>query len=262
MVQDDNVRGAVPVRLFQHQDDSATIGSSSSVTPCPWKKNSPGYFYLCLHVRLEFHRKDDELRLYLDARGERDLRNPKDSSIEWRVEANTNDGSQSHGFVPNDANNLISGEFISEVAMPGHFKGYLSFYAGHFKKTGKYYFNFADCRRNTDLSRMIAVLESEGVPTSTAILVLKDYPEIFLFEVPEEGGLIKAFANGDGNMQYALPVSPFKDESEEEEKRRFGPFLGNDVLKRHEAEGGRYKWWVGANDNVDPEPQRILMGLM
>lgn len=95
MVRDDNVLRAVPT-LTLGPEDGGTL-------PCPWRKNTPAYFFLCLLVELKFHREDNELRLYLDARGERDLRHPEDSSIECITDASS---------APLAEPTLISGDFV------------------------------------------------------------------------------------------------------------------------------------------------------
>ena len=245
MVHDDNVRGAVP---------TLTLGSGEGgALPCPWRGNSPNYFFLCLLVRLQFHREANELRLYLDARGERDLRNPKDSSIECMTDA-TAGALNSPLAEPT----LISGEFVPEISMPGHHKGYLSFDAGQFSKAGKYYFTFADFRRNDFFLKLKATFEARGAPRN-AMLARKDYESVLLLQVPEEGGLERAFADVEGKICYALPSSPFEGETEEDEKRRFSPYTEDSLLERHETEGGGYKWWVGPNDQVSSEAQRALL---
>jgi hypothetical protein len=54
--------------------------------------------------------------------------------------------------------------------------------------------------------------------------------------VTEEGGLVQAFAK-EGRVQYALPTSPFQDETEEDEMRRFAPHVK--LMSRHKREGGK-----------------------
>lgn len=247
MVEDDNVRGAVPVLPLS--------------APSPWRMNRPSYFFLCLLVRLQFHREDDELRLYLDARGERDLRNPGDSSVERRPLRGAEAGATQRDRVVavGNGDDLLSGEFVSVASVPGHFKGYLSFHAAQFQKPGKYWFTFADIRRHASYRQMMAAMEARGVPR-TAVLPMRDYPEIMLFEVREEGRLIDAFADESGSIRYVLPASPFAGEGEEEERARFAPFVGDDVLKRHEVEGSRRrKWWVSPDDDGVAPPQRLVL---
>ena len=245
MVRDDNVLGAVP---------ALTLGpKSGGALPCPWKRNKPTYFFLCLLIELKFHRKDNELRLYLDARGERDLRHPGDSTIECIPDASTVTGNEP---------SLITGTFVSEISMPGHHKGYLSFDAGQFSKAGKYYFTFADPRQMKFYRMMRARLEAMDKPRN-AVIAPKDYESVLLLEVPFEGGLVRAFANIEGTVRYSLPSSPFEGETEDDERRRFAPYTADSLLKRHELAGGKRKWWVSPNDQgIIDEPQRVLLALI
>lgn len=239
MLEDDNVRGSVP-----------TLRLNDAI---PWIHNSPKYFFMCLLIELRHHRDSNELRLYLDARGEADLRHPGDSSIERRPRSEKAAGGES-GSV-----DLISGEFVPEVSMPGHHRGYLSFDAGQFSTPGRYFFTFCDIRRNAHFRRLQIAMEARGVPMR-AILPVIDYSSVMLLEVTEEGGLERAFANAslEGKVRYALPTSPFQDESEEVEMRRFAPHLNEELMRRHEIEEGK-KWWVNSNENVEAVPQRFIM---
>ena len=249
MVKDDNVLGAIP-----------TLDLNA---PCPWLRNKPGYFFLCLIVQLQFLREENELRLYIDARGERDLRNPKDSSVVRRAGGETANDLAWQGL--DQDSDMISGEFVPVVSIPGHHKGYLSFDAGLFAKPGKYYFSFADVRRNEAMRSMMMKFEAMGAPRSM-MAMLRDYPEIPLLEVPGEGGLLAAFADADGRIRYTSS-SPFEKDTEEVERKRFAPHVEKAVLTRHEEEappGGRpkRKWWVGPNDDPKPEPQRVILNII
>ena len=247
MLEDDNIRGAVP-----------TLRLNGA---CPWLPNSPKYFFLCLLVELRYHRDSNELRLYLDARGERDLRNPEESTVERRpFSCNPQQSDESDAVGEISSDQMITGDFVSEVSMPGHHKGYLSFDAGQFSTPGKYFFNFCDIRRNAYFRRMKMALEARGLP-SWLMIPIKDYPSVMILEV-KEGGLEQAFANAsfEGKVQYALPTSPFQDETEEDEMRRFVPHLNEELLRRHEVNERKKKWWVGPNDNVEAVPQRFIFG--
>ena len=237
MLQDDNILGAIP-----------TLTLAPNI-PCPWRGNTVNYCFVCVLVALQFYREDNELRLYLDARGEPDLRHPQDSSVVRRdsstkdedsaAAASTSSSSTSSplAFFNDDISTLISGEFVSEISVPGHFKGYLAFDAGVFAKKGKYYFTFADVRRNPSFRRMMAMMEARGAP-ATALVMLKDYPDMFLLEVPEDQGLAQAFRNQEsGKTHYtAVSSSPFEQDTEDTELQRFAPFVDPAVLTRHVEE--------------------------
>jgi len=286
MMQDDNILGAIPTLTFEPN------------ISCPWRRNKPNYCFVCVLVELKFYREDNELRLYLDARGETDLRNPQDSSIVRRdsstkdedvsaASASSFSASSPLAFFNEDISTLISGQFVSEISVPGHYKGYLSFDAGVFAKKGKYYFTFADVRRNPSFRRMMARMEARGAPASS-LAMPKDYPDTFLLEVPEDQGLAQAFIRKEGGKTHytAVSSSPFEHDTNAKELQRFAPFVDPAVLTRHEEEEesldrdsteatasgssgekkapkrkNTRKWWIGPNDTLDttPVPQRVLL---
>jgi F-box-like len=72
MVKDDNKRGALPTLTFSK--------------PCFWLYNGNNRwqdtpFYCCIVTGIKWDRHNGKLRVYLDARGETDLRDPRGSSI-------------------------------------------------------------------------------------------------------------------------------------------------------------------------------------
>lgn len=251
MIKDDNVRGAIPTLPLNQA--------------CPWLKNKATYWFVCLLVELRYYREENELRLYLDARGERDLRNPGDSSVR-RTQFKGDEGKPTTTPLSHSTTEeVITGEFVPEVSVPGHYKGYLSFDAGLFAKPGKYGFQFADPRRNASIRQMMAAMEARKLPTG---FLFQDYPEIALFEVPEScesgrSGLERAFAKASvgGTLGYSTADSPFANDTDAIEQSRFAPLVDEAVWKRHEAPGGKHKWWVSLDDGGDttPEPQRLLL---
>jgi len=249
---DDNVLGAIPtLRLNQ---------------ACPWRMNKATYWFVCLLVEVRYYREDNELRLYLDARGERDLRNPGSSSVRRQSKGDEKESTTAILRNSSKTEEVITGEFVPQVSVPGHYKGYLSFDAGLFTKPGTYIFQFADPRRNASIRRIMAAMEAWGRPTES--LLLQDYPDIPLFEVPEgcenaRSGLEEAFAKTSegGTLDYSMAESPFANDTDAIEQSRFAPLVDEAVLKRHEAPGGKRKWWVSSDDGSDttPEPQRLLV---
>lgn len=126
MVEDNNVRGAVPAR---------TLNAS-----CLWAKNrGPALFYVCIIVRLQYHRADDELRLYLNVMGSATCatRRTHPSSASRR-------GGGGGMLLAADGarDSLLSGEFVTKVSMSEpskgiqYHRGYLSFHAAYFQRPG------------------------------------------------------------------------------------------------------------------------------
>lgn len=100
MVADHNMRGAFPTIIL----DKPLFGF--------YKLNNTRRFYCCMVKGLQWNRCDKILRLHLDARGETDLRHPRDSFIRER--------------------DLIirPTEWIEQVGTSFHYKGYLAFHLG------------------------------------------------------------------------------------------------------------------------------------
>lgn len=106
LLRDDNKRAALP-----------TIHLNK---PCFWRFNNDGRFYCCFVAQVKLDRVNNQVKMYLDARGESDLRLPNTSTI----------------FLPDRAMDLImAGQFVPEVATQGHYKGILQFPSVPFKRS-------------------------------------------------------------------------------------------------------------------------------
>ncbi|EFN51283.1 hypothetical protein CHLNCDRAFT_141219 [Chlorella variabilis] len=92
-VQDDTVWQAKALELYPAetelvQDDNcehAALFLPLVGRSCRYKMNQPHYFFECLMLGLEWNRAEHTFRLYIDARGEVDLRQPGESSMGFMV---------------------------------------------------------------------------------------------------------------------------------------------------------------------------------
>lgn len=145
MMVDDNKQGALP-----------TIHMAK---PCMWRFNNDadyqrmafereGLFYGCIIMALQWNRAEEILRVYIDARGESDLRHPVSSSIRTASE----DGASAKTFRP--------GALISIHNGRGHYKGYLAFNQRHFQHDGRYKFCYANLFHTDGDYETIPVLAS------------------------------------------------------------------------------------------------------
>lgn len=104
LVRDDNRNGALPTIHLNR--------------PCYWTLNElvpAGRFYCCFVTQIKWDRVADQVLVYLDARGEHDLRPPGGgSSVRWRSQNG-------------DVQSIVTGRWEGEVEIPGHFKGHLAF---------------------------------------------------------------------------------------------------------------------------------------
>ncbi|KAL9190037.1 hypothetical protein ACHAXT_007248 [Thalassiosira profunda] len=223
MIMDDNCMGAMP-----------TI--DNGVIACHYLNNRiPDYFFVVLIASVKYYRPCNQIRIYIDARGETDLRNPGDSTMERRNLDSDGRSAPERGSTPCDP---IQGRFVSELSgrVHGHYKGFVAYNADAFMRQGRYYFTFADIRVN----RMLPLMGGG----------FSDYPSVPLLEVRENNGLLEAFARN-GKVVYAGMASPFARDTDEVERRRFEGHVDENVLQRHIHPGRaagmwwrRRKWWV------------------
>ncbi|KAL7575684.1 hypothetical protein ACA910_011502 [Epithemia clementina (nom. ined.)] len=187
MVMDDNRLGALP---------TCFINAASS-----WKWNSEEIFYACILHSVQWDRVANELRVYIDARGERDLRHPRSSTLVWRGIDNSKAVNNAFGNTRRPTRvrekELRLLDWQPNVSTYGHFKGCLIY----------------------DLSRC-------DLDNPSGCLA-------FIFACPNSMGM-KDYANLlidwdfriSANTQYAmLDESPFAHDTLEEEVRRWRPVL-------------------------------------
>ena len=221
MVADDNCSGAIPTLTYPEGQPKL----------CHWRLNTNERFYCCMIQCIKWHRPSGELHLYIDVRGESDLRHPFQSSL------------------------ILEGEELNRIEkfprasswhsesppIPGHYKGCLVFPTN---------VNF----HNVDYAAFIYA--------NDARVAYGDYFRIPLF-APHSGevSLADAFgssieercpANGSTNCRraanYTLNVSPFAGDSPQVERARWEKAVPQEVLERHinvSERGARLReWWV------------------
>jgi len=178
MLRDDNKKGAFP-----------SIEFGDKPLQCFYKHNTRNYFDCCLIVSVKWHRPLREVRVYIDARGQQDLRHPSTSSFcsptrifytkgVWKPDSNCMD-------------------------RRGHYKGHLSFRQDIFQECGTYKF----CYANSSIGH-------------------HDYPDVPLIHRLPGGDLINAFDRGERkNRKYATDKSPFFYDSDRVDRLRWDPIL-------------------------------------
>lgn len=73
--------GTYKALVLDHNRDNAVEAIDISRISCFWRLNCPSRYYQCKLVSLECNRHHRYIRLYLDSRGEIDLRHPATSSL-------------------------------------------------------------------------------------------------------------------------------------------------------------------------------------
>ena len=96
LVRDDNQYAALPTVHWNQA--------------CYWKLNSNERYYSCFVTQIKWNRVTEQVLIYLDARGESDLRDPAASTV---------------GFARSGP--TLAGQWFPEVSAVGRFKGYLMF---------------------------------------------------------------------------------------------------------------------------------------
>jgi hypothetical protein len=210
---DDNKRGALP--------------TLTTPMACNYVKNRHHYYFCCIVQAVKWDRHANEIRVYIDVRGEQDLRHPSQSSITpLRNELN----SSPHTFLPTFVQGtfvdrggthyarrslpVVMGTrilhplpFVSEIA-PNHkhFKGYLAFPVNDDVNwpAGDYSFCYANPH----------------------VAGGSDYRPVKLFSIARQGdGLAKAFHMNHQTMSplacYTSRDSPFANDTPEIERLRW-----------------------------------------
>lgn len=212
MIIDDNKKGAMPT----------VVG----LDPCMWRYNtnsvvnSSGLYYCCIISCIKWDRLGRRIRVYLDARGESDLRKPIGTSINC-----TNDTRTSM--------KKMRGKWISEMDVDkrGHFKGYLEFHdAFDFEGPGECTFCYAN------------MYHEDG-----------DYTKTELFQFGDEGANLNKFfktfegthtSSDSDSILYTSDQSPFANDAQPGvEMKRWENVVPEAVIQKR---GGllQRKWWV------------------
>jgi hypothetical protein len=207
LMLDDNKRGAMP-----------TIPGPFV---CNWRHNSRRCHYCCVIHCIKWARFAQELRIYIDVRGEDDLRYPQTSTI---TRSNL-DGDTSltitHTWRALQSTHVLRpAEFVADSPdTPRSFKGYLVFpIDDNFWSPGNYAFRYAN--------------------------EFPDYLPVYLFTIsPDAQGLEELFDvdrkvgmnPGSPNRPacYTADESPFADDTPETEKSRWQHFIPTDVMNRN-----------------------------
>lgn len=205
MVVDDNRLGACPT-LF-------------NIKTSAWKHNgiatylSKSSHYYCTIPCIKWDRTHKTIKIYIDARGEKDLRHPVRSGIRLRSD---------------DGCNLkdISGQtFVSELKeTAGHYKGFIC-----------YPESFVDLALR-DISK-----HTQGNCTFCYANLMQgswaDYEPVELFSFQPNTSMKDVFSDNNGKITYTSYKSPFGEETEEEKRWRF---LKPSVRNRSRPT----VWWV------------------
>lgn len=208
MLRDDNRNGAL------------LAVTRTAVPSKMWKSNyihnSDGYYFCCLMGGLKYDRLKNMLYLYLDVRGELDLRHPATSHMVWKPRSA---GTFHARRVTRRVETYVS---LIETERPGHYKGVVGIHLGSFSDTtaidepGTWEFLFAN----------------RHPPSS-------DYEPIILFDL-DRGQSIESTIPTLQGFHYSLRLGdeehPFTDDTEEIERRRWQSHAPQRVLER---------WWAG-----------------
>lgn len=144
VLKDDNSQVAMPTLKMRPK-------------PCFWKYNDggappganlPDMFYCCVIVGIKWFRSTNRLAIFIDARGEPDLRRPR-PCIECSAWCKS----------------LSTGSWLSSFnkKKPGHYKGCLLFDARWFEKPGTYRFCYNDEYNDYGYTELFTIPELEHV---------------------------------------------------------------------------------------------------
>lgn len=247
MVVDDNKRGALPTLDFLLKGPPLTTTTKCS----SYRYNTSRYFFSCLLTCIRYDLESNKLQLFIDARGERDLREPWSSGI-WRHQGagstiNTSSAAAAvllpvlfRDLIWNSSSQtppaLTLTHSMYRSLLPreraGHYKGILEIDGDFFNAAaagGSYVFCYANSR-------------------STPFVC--DYNSVELFEIKEGETLMDVFSiptisgsSSSSTHRYyyytSRDDSPFANDDEASEKERWGPYLPSDDFLNQ-----RSYWWV------------------
>lgn len=206
-----------------------TISMVNSPVSCQITYESYDEFSVCLVFGIKYHRPADEIRIYIEVRGEEDLSHPSACCIapidKYGVAILRNDSEwvkKTKGF-----------EGISYGR--GHYQGYVSFEASFFDRPGSYMLCYYDPTNGTRFTGTFALNIS-----------------------PSDGSVENTFRNYisyrkiNNKILYTLENwSPFfmdgdDDSKELAELERFRPFVDPLVWNRHNRPANYPKWWTSS----------------
>lgn len=229
MLQDDNQRGALPTlyRMLVNEGDI----EGDVCWACPYTRNRPNYYFCCLIACIKYDCRNDNLLLYIDARGEPDLRRPETSGL-WRNQRPLRQ-EDTQVVQPLGAHFEFQSYPHHHDLPLGHYKGVLTIDAAEVMNAGPGTIRFCYANR----ARFFC-----------------DYRKVSLFEIlPGQTSWKQVFAaaatatGGDGTVRkvvYTLPTeSPFDGDTEQVERARWARVTPEKVMNRHLG-SVRGVWWV------------------
>jgi hypothetical protein len=219
MLKDDNRLGACPI-----------IYNPDSL--CLYKYNRDDYWFGCLIRWVRWHRQSRTVQIYVDARGERDLRHPSTSGV-WRsgivavdvdeMDHNGAEGSSEHlPSRPHAFDNLLADE---QQRPRGHYKGVLIYPEELFLQPAEYVFCYANGHVISPWERRLG----GAVRDYTKTVILRFGPQENLKDAFPEYSLEAAPTNDDDN-----------DDEEESDRERWRLHVPAAVMNRTQPS----PWWV------------------
>jgi hypothetical protein len=212
LMLDDNKRGAMP-----------TIPGPFV---CNWRHNSRHAHYCCIIHSIKWVRFAQELRIYIDVRGEDDLRHPQTSTI---TRSNLDgDASLTITHLMRRAANVVRPIHVLQAAgfvadsespyTPRSFRGYLVFHIDdHIWAPGNYSFRYAN-----DFPDYLPVNLFTISPGAQGLNEL--------FDVDPKVGMSTDSPNRPAS--YTADESPFADDTPEKVKSRWERVIPTEVMNR------------------------------
>jgi len=207
MIRDDNRRGAVLAATLTDDPSRMLKGY--------WRMNRwNGRLYFYLIAGLEYDRLEEKLYLYIDARGESDLRHPSGSFIRWKFDRRG--GKQVANFT----------SFL-QWHKPGHYKGVLEFSLENFH------------RSPVDKDQLIFVFANTTQ--------WGDYEPVDLFEWDGARSIEEVMPKLEGfhyslrqNLKRPGKDRPFADDTDAVERERWQSHVPNWVMRQERPR----RWFV------------------
>jgi hypothetical protein len=201
--------------LLQNDNKHAALPTINFNKPCYWKYNIDLCFYCCFITQIKWNRATDQVLIYIDVRGEFDLRDPSSSTVYIGMPG-TDIQDMAFGFF---------GQWFPEVSVRGHFKGYIMYPKEHYK------IRFT---KSNDRQHVTFCYSNHNHMTC-------DYAAI---EFPSWEQISRT-------RHFTIGQSPFAADTEESERARWRPLIPEAVLERHpegilplRRHGLTATWWV------------------
>jgi hypothetical protein len=214
MLKDDNLLGACPIIY--------------NPGICLYKYNRDDYWFGCLIRWVRWHRPSRTVQIYVDARGERDLRDPITSGV-WRsgivaVDVDEMDHNGAEGSSedrpsrPQEFDSLLAEE---QQRPRGHYKGMLIYPEELFLHPAEYVFCYANGHVISPWERRLGGAE-------------RDYTKTVILRFEPQGSLKDAFP------EYSLEAALHDDDEDESDRERWRLHVPAAVMNRTDPS----PWWV------------------